>query len=52
MPWRVADRLLLAFGYWEVFGFLVVPPVFKIGETEHLGLAGSIPVRLRQPLPC
>ena len=23
------------------------PPVFKTGETEHLGLAGSIPVRLR-----
>ena len=22
-------------------------PVFKTGETEHLGLAGSIPVRLR-----
>ena len=31
----------------EAFGFLVVPPVFKTGETEHLGLAGSIPVRLR-----
>ena len=26
----------------------MVPPVFKTGETEHLGLAGSIPVRLRQ----
>ena len=25
-------------------------PVFKTGEAEHLGLAGSIPVRLRQPL--
>jgi hypothetical protein len=33
----------------EAFGFLVVPPVFKTGEIEHLGLAGSIPVRLRQP---
>ena len=32
----------------EAFGFLVVPPVFKTGETEHLGLAGSIPVRLRE----
>jgi hypothetical protein len=32
----------------EAFGFLVVPPVFKTGEIEHLGLAGSIPVRLRQ----
>ena len=31
----------------EVSGFLVVPPVFKTGETEHLGLAGSIPVHLR-----
>src|SRR5699024_9613656 len=28
---------------------LVGAPVFKTGETEHLGLAGSIPVRLRQP---
>jgi L-seryl-tRNA(Ser) seleniumtransferase len=25
----------------------VAPPVFKTGEVEHLGLAGSIPVRLR-----
>lgn len=33
----------------EAFGFLVVPPVFKTGEIEYLGLAGSIPVRLRQP---
>ncbi len=24
-------------------------PVFKTGEVEHLGLAGSIPVRLRRP---
>lgn len=32
----------------EAFGFLVVPPVFKIGEVEQLDLAGSIPVRLRQ----
>ena len=32
----------------EAFGFLVVPPVFKTGEIEHLGLAGSIPVRLRE----
>lgn len=31
----------------EAFGFLVVPPVFKTGEVEYLGLAGSIPVRLR-----
>ncbi len=29
-------------------GHLVVPPVFNTGETEHLGLAGSIPVHLRQ----
>lgn len=35
----------------EASGFLVVPPVFKIGEAEHLGLAGSIPVRLRQSSP-
>ncbi len=28
-------------------GHLVVPTVFKTGETEHLGLAGSIPVHLR-----
>jgi L-seryl-tRNA(Ser) seleniumtransferase len=34
----------------EAFGFLVVPPVFKTGEIEHLGLAGSIPVRLRDLL--
>jgi L-seryl-tRNA(Ser) seleniumtransferase len=34
----------------EAFGFLVVPPVFKTGEIEHLGLAGSIPVRLRQSM--
>jgi len=33
----------------EAFGFLVVPPVFKTGEIEQLGLAGSIPVRLRKP---
>ena len=32
----------------EVSGHLVVPPVFKTGEAEHLGLAGSIPVHLRQ----
>ena len=32
----------------EAFGFLVVPPVFKTGEIEYLGLAGSIPVRLRR----
>lgn len=31
----------------EASGFLVGPPVFNTGETEHLGLAGSIPVRLR-----
>ena len=35
----------------EASGFLVVPPVFKTGEAEHLGLAGSIPVRLRQRRP-
>ena len=32
----------------EASGFLVGPPVFKTGEAEYLGLAGSIPVRLRQ----
>ncbi len=32
----------------EVSGHLVVPPVFNTGEAEHLGLAGSIPVHLRQ----
>ncbi len=31
----------------EASGFLVGPPVFNTGEAEHLGLAGSIPVRLR-----
>lgn len=31
----------------EASGFLVVPPVFNTGEAEYLGLAGSIPVRLR-----
>ena len=35
----------------EASGFLVGPPVFKTGEAEQLGLAGSIPVRLRQPVP-
>src|SRR5664280_29731 len=35
----------------EVSGHLVVPPVFKTGEAEHLGLAGSIPVHLRQLSP-
>ena len=35
----------------EASGFLVGPPVFKTGEIEHLGLAGSIPVRLRQQSP-
>jgi L-seryl-tRNA(Ser) seleniumtransferase len=30
-----------------VSGLLVVPTVFKTDETEHLGLAGSIPVHLR-----
>ena len=29
----------------------MVPSVFKTGEVEHLGLAGSIPVRLRHPRP-
>ena len=32
----------------EASGFLVGPPVFKTGEVEYLGLAGSIPVHLRQ----
>ena len=32
----------------EASEFLVGSPVFKTGEAEHLGLAGSIPVRLRQ----
>ncbi len=41
---RVSVRLRLAA---EVSGFLVVPPVFKTGEAEYLGLAGSIPVHLR-----
>ena len=29
----------------------MVPSVFNTGEVEHLGLAGSIPVRLRHPRP-
>ncbi|CCH78847.1 hypothetical protein BN12_3580002 [Nostocoides japonicum T1-X7] len=29
----------------------MVPPVFKTEEVEQLGLAGSIPVRLRHPVP-
>ena len=32
----------------EAYRRLVALPVFKTGEAEHLGLAGSIPVRLRQ----
>ncbi len=35
----------------EASGFLVVPAVFNTDETEHLGLAGSIPVRLRRCAP-
>ena len=35
----------------EACGFLVVPAVFKTDEVEYLGLAGSIPVRLRHPPP-
>jgi hypothetical protein len=31
----------------EVYAFLVGATVFKTGETEYLGLAGSIPVHLR-----
>jgi hypothetical protein len=31
----------------EAFGLLVLPPVFKTGEAENLGLEGSIPFRLR-----
>lgn len=38
------DASVVGGGVW----FLVVPPVFKTGEPEYLGLAGSIPVRLRQ----
>ena len=34
-------------GSAEVYAFLVGVPVFKTGETEYLGLAGSIPVHLR-----
>jgi 3-hydroxyisobutyrate dehydrogenase-like beta-hydroxyacid dehydrogenase len=33
----------------EVYAFLVGATVFKTGETEVLGLAGSIPVHLRHP---
>jgi hypothetical protein len=35
----------------EAYRCLVALPVFKTGEAEDLGLAGSIPVRLRQRLP-
>lgn len=41
-------------GVWfptEMYGYLVDSPVFKTGETEYLGLAGSIPVHLRQTPP-
>ena len=34
-------------GSVEVCAFLVGVTVFKTGETEYLGLAGSIPVHLR-----
>jgi hypothetical protein len=34
----------------EAYRCLVALPVFKTGEAEDLGLAGSIPVRLRQHL--
>ena len=33
----------------EASGRLVGPPVFKTGEGSKRPLAGSIPVRLRQP---
>ena len=33
----------------EASGCLVAPAVFKTDVAEHLGQAGSIPVRLRQP---
>ena len=35
----------------EAYRCLVALPVFKTGEAEQLGLAGSIPVRLRQYCP-
>ena len=35
----------------EASGHLVGPPVFNTGEVEYLGLAGSIPVRLRHTHP-
>ena len=34
-----------------MYAFLVGATVFKTGETEYLGLAGSIPVRLRHRMP-
>lgn len=41
---RVGGEGKLRFGGVRV---LVGAPVFKTGEAENLGLAGSIPVRLR-----
>ena len=38
-----------ASGPREAYRCLVALPVFKTGEVEYLGLAGSIPVRLRRP---
>ncbi|MEZ0074274.1 hypothetical protein ABH927_003630 [Planotetraspora sp. GP83] len=41
-PYPLQARFFL-----EAFGRLVAPAVFKTDEAEVLGLAGSIPVRLR-----
>ena len=35
----------------EAYACLVAAPVFNTGEVEHLGLASSIPVRLRRRPP-
>lgn len=45
MPFRGVGPGILLYGGVRV---LVGALVFKTSETEHLGLAGSIPVRLRQ----
>ena len=46
--WRERIRAgQVAFAPLEAYACLVAAPVFKTGEAEHLGLASSIPVRLR-----
>ena len=46
---RVRPKGVHGAGAGEASGSLVAPAVFKTDVAEHLGQAGSIPVRLRHP---